>query len=182
MKIIKGCLTALFVFSLICILLFWSYKSNILEKSESLSSQVDKQWEKTAKLVAAKNSQLKTESNISDSLKFYLQEFDKKSNIQYCDSNFINFEYAINRLALIENLKQENILELNVNSNKYNSLVRSYNTQRNIFPTSIILKNSGLKDHYKYFEIEYGVQNESPQQKRRKTREWQKKIEDSILK
>jgi hypothetical protein len=182
MKIIKGCLSILSALFLICVLLFWIYKNNTIERFESLSSQVSMQWEKTAKLVTVKNNQLKSESNISDSLKFYLQDFEKKNNLKYCDSNFINTEFAINRLALKDSLNQINIDELNQNTTVYNSLVRNYNTQRSIFPTVLILRKSGLKDHYKYFEIEYGIENESPKQKSRKTREWQRKIEDSILK
>lgn len=182
MKIIKGCLTILSALCVICVLLFWIYKNNTIGRFESLSSQVSIQWEKTAKLVTVKNNQLKSESNISDSLKFYLQDFEKNNNLKFCDSNFINTEYAINRLVIKDNLNQINIDELNKNATVYNSLVRNYNTQRSIFPTFLILRKSGLKNHYKYFEIEYGVENESPKQKRRKTREWQRKIEDSILK
>lgn len=181
-KILKGCLIALLVFFGICVLLFWLYKKNTIERLESLSSQVTLQWKKTDKLIVEKNNQLKLESDVSDSLKFYLQEFEKKNNPKFCDSNSINIEYQINRLALKDSLKQKNISELNLNSSIYNSLVRNYNVERNTFPAFLVVRNSGLTNHYKYFENQYGVENESPEQKRIKTREWQKKIEDSILK
>ena len=182
MKKTKGCLISFFVIFLIGVLLFWLYKKNTIDRLETLDSQVSKQWEKTAKLVTSKNSQLKLEANISDSLKFYIQEFDRKSNLKFCDSNFINIEYAINRIAVKDGVRQKYVDELNLKSATYNSLVRNYNTQRHVFPAFLVLRKSGLKDYFKYFEIEYGVQNESPQTKRKKTYEWMRKIEDSILK
>src|SRR6476660_6288528 len=113
MKTIKGCLITLSATIVICGLLFWYYKRNTIERFETLNSQVNQQWEKTAKLVTAKNNELKLEPNISDSLKFFLQEFEQKCNLKFCDSNFINIEYAINRLALKDSLEQKYINELN---------------------------------------------------------------------
>jgi hypothetical protein len=181
MKIIKGCLITLSIFCVVFVLLFWFYKNNTIERFDSLSSEVSIQWEKTAKLIAKKNDQLKLESKISDSLKFYIQEFEMKKNLKFCDSNFIDIEYNINRLALKDSANQNYINELNQNLIKYNSLVRNYNTQKATFPNFILLRKSGLKSHFLYFENEYGTENESPKQKRRKTREWQKRIEDSIF-
>lgn len=182
MKIFKGCIITLVIFVAIGTILFLVYKNSAVKNLSSINSQVENQWEKTAKLIKQKNSALEINSTISDSLRFYIKQSRENNQMKICDSVDINTEYAINKLSLKDSVMQINIDELNQNLVNYNSLVRNYNTQRSTFPAFLIYRKVGFVKYYRYLDMVYGIENESPQQKTRKTREWQRKIEDSILK
>lgn len=182
MKKFKGCIVTIAIVVAIGMILFLVYKNSAVNNLSSINSQVENQWGKTAKLIEQKNNALEKNPAISDSLRFYIQQSGKNYQMKICDSVYINTEYAINRLSLKDSVMQIKIDELNKNLVNYNSLVRRYNIQRSTFPALLIYRKAGFIKYYKYFDMVYGIENESPQQKRKKTREWQRKIEDSILK
>jgi len=181
MKKFKGCILTIVVAVAIGTILFLAYKNSAVKNLSAIDSEVENQWEKIAKLIKQKNNALELNSALSDSLKFYIDQSDKNEQMKLCDSSYINTEHAINRLSLKDSVTQINIDELNQNLVSYNSLVRKYNTQRFSFPALLIYRKTGFTEYYKYFDMVYGIENESPQQKRKKTREWQRKIEDSIM-
>ena len=65
---------------------------------------------------------------------------------------------------------------LNILAGNYNSVVRDFNLYYSMFPNFFFAKEKHLKRE-KYFEIEYGKENEDPIVKSKEIPEWAKNVD-----
>jgi hypothetical protein len=164
---------------------FYLLKKNISNNLEAKSQNVKQSWQTFNDQLNERDSLLNTQVlNRTDSLYYYLGKSKSERKNESNSIEIVFDEYKINKYILKKNPNSdENISKLNNSLNilmtNYNSVVKDYNLFFSTFPNFLFAKKMNLH-RAKYFEMEYGVENEDPIEKSKKFPEWAKNV-DTIL-
>jgi len=164
---------------------FYGLKYSISKNLETKSLAVKNSWQTFNNKLSERDSLLVAKySTASDSLKYLLNK-SRNERLNKKNSLDIGFnEYQVNKFVMNQLQESDtNILDLNSGLNTliihYNSMVQDYNFYYSMFPNFFFAKKMKLKKE-KYFEIEYGKENEDPIVKSRKFPEWAENV-DTIM-
>jgi len=162
MKILKGCLTTIIAFVLICAVGYCFYRNNVISNLENSSKNVEENWGKYIENINLRNKKLILETIKNDTLQHYLK-LSKDIEKKEFSREFEYIEYKINENLMFENIETDFNEKLNSNVDVYNQSVREYNVYRVTFPNSLIARKMDYPKSFKYFDIiRYGIENENP--------------------
>ena len=173
---------SIFILGFIC---FYLLKKNISNNLETKSQNVKLSWQTFNDQLNERDSLLNTQVlNKTDSLYYYLGKSKSERKNESNSIEIVFDEYEINKYILEKfPISDENISKLNNSLNtfktNFNSVVKDYNLYFSTFPNFFFAKKMNLH-RAKYFEIEYGIENEDPIEKSKELPEWAKNV-DTIL-
>lgn len=171
MKLLKGCFQILLLFFLLCFIVFYFLRNNILTNLETSNKDVNQKWNSYISVLKERNSHLLKQNLKNDSLKYYFEK-SKSINFKENSKKFEYNEYKINKFITPDSL----ILSLNNSLNSkisiYNKVAKKYNFYKLKFPNSFIARKTNFSKRFRYFEIKYGLDNEELMTKKKKSEEW----------
>ncbi len=150
MKFLKGCLITFIIFIGICIIGWFSFKSNVLENLESLSGKVKDNWEKYTENIIERNAEFALQQAKNDSLKYYLKNSNELIKSKEYSKELELNEYKLNRILMVNSLKSNLNEKLNLSLDNYNQAVKEYNVYRVTFPNSLIARKTKFQKFYNF--------------------------------
>jgi hypothetical protein len=174
MKLLKGCLLALILLVVVCVIGWLFFENNVSGNLASLNQNVEKNWENYVANLKERNAEFTQQKIASDSLKYYSESskriIDSKDYLKELELN----EYKFNKIAMSNSFKSNLNEKLNSSLDNYNQAVRDYNVYRIRFPNSIIARRMNFRKSYKYFDIRYGIENEKVMARKKEMENWVK--------
>jgi hypothetical protein len=143
----------------------------VINNLEELKTNVDENWKTCATIIEKKNIDLLQSDFENDSLRIYLKKAKHISLVECTDELEYN-EYKINQFTMSENLLTSLESKTNAYLESYNNDVKRYNVSRTTFPNLLIARKTGFSKSFNYFDIRYGVENESKIKRRKKVGHW----------
>ncbi|WP_276380740.1 hypothetical protein [Flavobacterium sp. H4147] len=171
MKLLKGCLLSLIIFILLCLTGVYFLRNNIINKLESQKIDVNQKWNNYVSILNERNSILFKQNSNNDSLKYYLEK-SKSISSKENSKEFEYNEYKINKFIVPNSLISDLNNSLNSTLKAYNEAARSYNFYKIKFPIFLIVRKIKFSKNFKYFEIQYGIDNEETMNKKKKIENW----------
>lgn len=184
-KLGKYVFVILFSILLLGFISFYGLQYSISKNLETKNIAVINSWKAFTNKLTERDSLLVLKPLLkADSLKYILNKSSSERLNKSNSLEIVFYEYQLNRFIIKEfQGTDKNILGLDSSSNTlasiYNSVVRDFNLYYSVFPNFFFAKEKNLKSE-KYFEIEYGKENEDPIKKSKEFPEWAKNV-DTIM-
>ncbi len=173
MKIIKSYLIFLILFSFVCFGTFYFLKSNALKNFETLNQDVNQKWNNYISILNERNSCLSKQKLQNDSLTYYIEKGNLISLLEN-SKKFEYNEYKLNKFIAIDSSLLALNNSLNLKLKAYNDAAKSYNFYKIRFPNFWIARKTKFNKTFKYFEIQYGIDNDQTMRKKEKRENWVK--------
>ena len=172
MKFFKGCLMTIIISFVICVIGYLIFKNHVIANLGSLKSNVELNWNKYVEDIKERNAEFSQQSFKNDSIRYYLENKGKFISLTECSIELEFNEYKINQFVMTDGLVSDLNNKLNSNLNNYNQAVREYNVYRVTFPNFLIARKTRFRNHFNYFDIRYGVNNDKIMIKKKKVENW----------